>query len=185
MTLDDKQFDRVASCMDGQDVHLSIDEQQARSDIHRNEALMASLLDVDVPPETLAKANRMMLARLAHRRRIAFKRVALAGAIASAAAIILFAALSGLLPHITATADDLHLTEVPSEVLFDALQPTEDMQGLDEFAGEVVILEAEILASNATLLQSDIDDIDIELDAIRQGLDGFWVEENIAEIPEG
>ena len=182
MILDDKQFDRVARDMDGQNLHLGFDEQQARSDIHRNESFMATLWEVDVPPDTLAKANRRMLAQLAHPHRTAFRRAGLAAGISSAAAIILFAMLSWFLPYDTTTPAPLHLSEVPSEVLFEALQPTEDMEGLDEFAGEVVIFAAEIGASNTTLQNSDID---VELDAIRQRLDGFWIEETFTEIPEG
>ncbi|MCK5114440.1 MAG: hypothetical protein KAR11_06730 [Phycisphaerae bacterium] len=84
----DNQFERVARYLDGEDVELTAVELELLDEFNRNEAVVGAQLDVEVPRETVQRAQRRMNAAVLAKPRTAmiFK---LAGAAAVAAIMVL------------------------------------------------------------------------------------------------
>jgi len=86
--LDEKQYERIARSLDGEDVELIGAERQAADEIRRAEAELSAAMDASATPARLRRARRRMIAALEHPR-LRLRRIGTVAAVAAAAAAVL------------------------------------------------------------------------------------------------
>jgi hypothetical protein len=179
MILSEEQYERIARWLDGEEIRLTAEEREAVSDLHRSRAVVAPALDVEVPREAMARAERRLRAALAHPRRRLLRIGALAGGAAAAAAAAIVIAISAL--HTLPPGGDADgVAKVPLEVFVAAMQESETEKEMLLLAREMDDLEAE-WAALAPIAQAD--DMDEELELLRQEIGQLLLSEPLGEEP--
>lgn len=174
MEMTEKQYERIARWLDGQEVTLNEAERIVADEIGRDERMLASAVPADAPREALGRACRRMAAELARpTRRLWIGRFAAAAA--AAAAIIVVAALLTTTPPLR---DPLPpkppgpvMADVSIETLIEemeeSLRPGVVVQLL---AGELEAIEADMLVT------AEIGDMDLQINAIEDEFDDILLD---------
>jgi hypothetical protein len=166
MEMNDEQLDRIARWLDGESFKLTVEEEAFIEELHGDEAVLASKLDVGVPPAVLARAHRRMLAAMAEPR-VHWGRVARYFAVsATAAAAVLLLCLMYLPGRVTApvsAADNSAMAASADESAAD-----EDINQLtdqvDDFKTDLVVV---VPASS----------VDMQIDNLQQNVENFWTDD--------
>lgn len=165
MELNDQQYQRVARYLDGEPVQLDGAEQTAADEIRQAGQMLAPMLAATPPEGAVDHAGRRLAAALAGRNWA----VRLIRPVAAAAAILLLAAAAFLIPgqpKPSSMAEGL-----PADLVADVYSQTEQNIDLDLVKAELDELAAEIFVSLPA------GRVEVELDALQQNLDTFWLEE--------
>ena len=176
MTLNDRQWQRVARGMDGEGVELSAEERSVLEEVRAAEQALLGRLDVTLPAGVLAKAERRMTAELARPRR-GIRWVY--GAVAAAAVVLIVAGLLRLLPPGSVTNKDAAdpLRAASTEQLLNSV-------ALTEVEAEVALLDSQLSELEADLWLSRAPEPgEAKMDSIEQQLDDFWLDGG-ASLPE-
>ncbi len=179
----ERQLDRVARRLDGEDIVLDESEESIADEIRRDERRLWSALDVDVPAGAIARVQSQVTAELDRRRGRALRFAiagGAAGALAAAAAIVLMLSIAGTQrptdvsprPAVTVTETE----PVPLEVLLAA-----NAQSVGPF--EVDLLESEVGTLRMDLVSADVKGLamDAEMDQLQQQMEEFWLYDTVLE----
>jgi hypothetical protein len=182
MMLNERQYERVARWLDGEDVELAPDECAAAEEIRRHEAALAAVLDASPPAETRRRAHRRLVAALAHPR-IGWWRVAAAAAAAAAAALIVIAFTRKPpepqpTPTVVKPTEGLH-DEEPIEALLGLSAEDE----IDLLTTELVELTADIAAAEGPAGRAG--DIDLQIEVLEKELEEFYLYDTLDRPAEG
>jgi hypothetical protein len=182
MMLNERQYERVARWLDGEDVELAPLERAAAEEIRRDEAAIAIALDAFPPTETRRRAHRRLAAALAHPR-IGWWRVAAAAA-AAAAAVLIVVAFTRKAPQPQPTPTVVR----PPERLHDE-EPVEALIGLsaedeiDLLTTDLVELTADIAAAEGPDGRGA--DIDVQIEVLEKELEEFYLYDMLDRPAEG
>lgn len=91
MDMNEKQYERIARYLDGENVALQPDEQAFVEEIHRAETLVGAALDVAPPADALQRAMHHRHTVVLHRSRRTLRLTLSAAAVVAAAAVVLLA----------------------------------------------------------------------------------------------
>ena len=181
MDFQDQQYERVARCLDGEEISLTADERRLADEIGRIEVSVGPAMDVNVSAHIIQRAlRRRQAAELKRSRRILRFKLAGAGLIAAAAMVLL--ALSVLWRPILPPSsgyDVAQQTDIPrprSSVsmmeLLSSLETSSDFDlELDLLAAELDQEEFEI-ATTPDTGQEDEEILDMQ-----ENIRNFWEEE--------
>lgn len=171
MNLDEKQYERIALSLDGENVELRADEQACADDVRRLEKELEPLLDCHAPAASMAFARRRMLDGLSAATR-RHRRVRLGACLAplGAAAIILLAIGLWRARPPGGDADTPELAAIDNAAYFALVHQT-----IDDTAITVLQNEMEIFA--AELANSSVSAVDLHMDSIQDQIDSFWLDE--------
>lgn len=172
----ERQYERIARRLDGEDVALSAEELAAAEDIRRGERFLAGRLDVSIPPEAMEHLRRRTSAELARPRRRTVK-IGYVAAAAAAAAILIAVVSFRMMPH--RPQSPLAISSDQAAEADALLWASEPDPAIDMLARELDELEAEILVSLPPA------QVDMELEAIGQDIEEFWLDDPSAEPLEG
>ncbi len=144
MDMNEKQYERIARYLDGENIALSTEERAVAEDLHRAEALVGKALDVTPPAESLQRAmsTRSIRVHLHPRRTLRFTLSAAAAVAAAAVVLLTFSLLWKPVPR-----TDLDLAQdtvmprpsadVPVSDMLDSLKAVSTLdQDLDELTEE-------------------------------------------------
>jgi len=177
--LDERQYRRVAQWLDGADIHLSGEELAAGREIRSQEESLGFVLEVRAPSEALASAAERMTGR--SEQRSVVRRIFAVAGVAVAAGVVLGAAFLWKAPprkHQPVLAGNGR-NHVPIDVLDRAARNALSVTEMELLANDIDRLEAEIaLASLPEVTE-------LEIKAIRQELDEFWINDPLDEWAEG
>ena len=148
--MSEKQYERIANWLDGQNVPLSEAERAVADEIRRDEQMLASSAGGDWPREALVRASRRMTAELARPRRLWVGRFVAAAA--AAAAIIAIAILLPTGPvapvEQTGNGSGTAMADVPIETLIEEMEESIRPGVVVELlAGELESIEADMVVS--------------------------------------
>jgi len=145
MDMNEKQYERIARYLDGENVALQSDEQAFVVEIRRAETLVGAALDVAPPADALQRALHRRHAVALHRSRRTLRLTLSAAAVVAAAAIVLLAFSLLWKPLPQADLPDLAQdalvprpgADVPVSDMIDSLKAVSALdQDLDQLAEE-------------------------------------------------
>ena len=177
MRWNDEQYGRVAGWLDGEPVRLTDAERAAAEQIRRAERRLAAMMDLAVPPASLARARRRMASELARPRR-RMLRIGLAAAAVAAAAIVI-ATIAPRPDQRTRPSGQLDAEAVPVTVLLDVLSQSDRYDEADLLARQIDELAAELSLAAVPV------PLDQEIDAVERSIEEFWLADSPAGPPEG
>lgn len=186
MEHDDRQFERIARWLDGENVQLSPEELAEAEVIRRDLATMDESFDVPVPRELLDRVNNRMLAELARpAHRTNWKRRALSAAAAAGAVLIAFASLSGPGRPIRNAGPlaGASVVDVPIEVVAQTMDESARNVDLDALSRELDALSADISALKLPIAGGDIEAMQTE--ALEKDIKNFWLDDPLICPLEG
>ena len=173
MAITERQYERIALWLDGQDVALNDAERAVADEIRRDEAFVGAAADVRIPHGALDRASRRVAAELARpTRRLRIGRfVAAAGAVAAAIIVVTALLMPGLQPSRTKTIDPplSSVAEVNTliEEMEESIRPGMMVQLM---AGDLESLEAEMLVT------AEIGEMDLEINALENEIDSILLD---------
>ena len=91
MDMNEKQYERIARYLDGENIVLSPDERAVAEELHHTEALVGKALNVALPADALQRALRQRHVSVQFRSRRTLRFILPAAAAVAAAAIVLLA----------------------------------------------------------------------------------------------
>ena len=167
MSLNERQYERIARRLDGEQVELSAEEQAVAEEIRSGEGVVGQVMEVSVSPRALEQARRRMAARPVRlRRRIL--RFSYLSAAAVAAILVLAVTLFWQTP-----------TKGPSEGNgFAAAQYVVPELTAQDVEIELLASEIDELAAELTLSDS-FSGLDGSLDVIEEDIERFWLDESL------
>jgi len=169
MALNEQQYRRIASWLDGEPVALSPEERAVGEEIRRAEWRIRGLMDVGVRPEAIDRVRRRVAAELTRRRRRVL-RISYVSAAGVAAAIILAIAVFQPGPAGSPTAP---ATAAPTPYVVP--EPTACDMEIELLAGDIDELTSEVLFSEFSI------GLDTSFDVIEEEIQELWLSESLTE----
>ncbi|MDY6913293.1 MAG: hypothetical protein SVT52_02390 [Planctomycetota bacterium] len=169
MERDERQDDRIARWLDGQDVALTESERAEAMGFVEAERSVGRRLDAAPPRQAMDRARRRLTAELARPRRRHEQRARLIAVAAAAALILVAVAAKLMMDYGSAPVGEAPVYQgIPIETLVAAAQQSVADDEIDMLAGELSQLQAELVVS----MPSD---------------DDIWFQLNDApgDVPEG
>ncbi len=173
MNLDERQYERIARFIDGEDVPLDEDERSAAEEMLYLEGRNRDLMEVSTPDTSMRLARQAMLDELRKSRtRRSFRRAVtgLAG-LAAAAVITLVIGVHWMNNSVTSSprqhtgGDDItHAT------YFALVHQADDDLAISMLEDEIELFEAELLASTRSQM-------DWRMDSVQDQIDTFWFDD--------
>ena len=172
MSLSERQYERVAQWLDGQDVSLDEAERALAEELRGQEALVGRRLDVAAPAAAWRRAWNRTAAELARPR---WRTAWIDAAAAAAAAIVLIALIVRPTPK-PPDVSPVAMAEVPIDVVVQQMRDATQAEGIDVVAEQLDVLESDILATmGSTTLDLEIDAVDYEIDRVLDNGETTWV----------
>ena len=163
MSMNEKQYERIALWLDGQDVALSPAERAVADEIRRDEEMLGSSAGGDWPRKTYDRASRRMAAELARPRRLWIGRVAAAAAVAAAIVAITLLLPTGPVEQLKPKGNGAGplMADVPIETLVEEMEESIRPGVVVELlAGELESIEADMLVT------AEIGEAEFEINAM-------------------
>ena len=173
MSMNEKQYERIALWLDGQDVALSPAERVVADEICRSEEMLASSAGGDWPRKAYDRASRRMAAELARPRRLWIGRAAAAAAVAAAIIAITLLLPAGPAP-VQQHADNTpgsKMADVPIETLIEQMEESIRPGVVVELlAGELESIEADMLVT------AEIGEMEFEINAMEDEFESILLD---------
>ena len=160
MELNEEQYERVALWLDGQDVSLSEAEKIVADQMRRDEASLAGLADLEVPPAVVQKARQQIVAELIRPKRW----VAIAYRLAAAAIVIV--AVVWMLSNRKPTTIS---PQIPIDIALQEMEYSTDAGMVEFLADEIQAFRAELFMAQDNYV------MDLQINAMEKELEDIWI----------
>jgi len=181
MSLNDQQYERVASWLDGEDIELSTAERAVAEEIRGDQALLAATIELRRPRRALARAQRRMSAELARpsRRKVWLGWLTAAESVAVAAVVVAVMTIRVVTPNGSDAIGRPSWASLPNELFYESLELiTNGDDEIEDVRVGLEALEAEVLVSNPPSVT------DMEMEDLQQKLEEFWLDESWVPLSE-
>ncbi len=186
MEREDRQFERIARWLDGENVQLSAEELAEAEIIRRDLDGFGEAFNAPVPQGLLDRVNSKMMAELARpSHRTQWVRRAACAFAAVGAVLVAFALLSGPAGE-SRKADPVAATprvDVPIEVVAQTMADSSKNVDLDALAHELDDLAADISSLKLPSAGRDIEAM--QADALEKDIKNFWLDDPLICPLEG
>jgi len=167
----ERQFDRVARSLDGEQIQLTDTERELNDDFTRSESALGGVIETQLPPRAIQRASRRLMAAIHSMRLWKRVRLALMSGVSAAAMIVISLGLVNLM----ATGSIIPEGDAFAW-LFEGPQNREVWQ-MPEPDPQVLLLAADLDEIETAMSRPEPAPVPIEFpqpDGFEQELDEFW-----------